>query len=745
MRLALAVALCWAACAAAATTTTVTTTTSTTTSTLPPTTVAQICALDGAPSGRRCDCESATSTCTITGSIAVNDGSTLDFSDDATGFHGISWNLVVAKGGSLNLSPPTGSMTINAQTLDIKPGGGLSGNGGLIAVNTTGPIAVEALGTSNGKIDVSGISPTSGGEVDLTSSEGDILISGIVNADGKGSAADQGADGGTINLAAWNNIAILAAAGNVHANSANQGAGGDICLASQNGGIMVSNPLTAQGGAGDGGCIDVDAHLDVQVAGLDASSTAGQGSGGMVMITADGNVTMSGPVNVQGNGTTAGGDGGEVCAAATGALTASALIQAQGGSGGSGGCIDLAATGGTLLVQGVLGAWASADNQGDVGTGGMICLAGGPEVDVMGAIDVHGPAGWGAGGEVDGTATGVFNQKTKVTATGGLGSIGIEAPIVNAQGATLVTDDPQGAGEVNLVGCITLTVDAASTVSSVGPTGFNLLQGGGLVIGGVLKAGPATPTSGNPCATSSNCLQYVSSFNGSGATFSPKAEADRVAAIAPCVPPTTTTTAPPTTTTTMPGGTTTTTISVATTTTSLPPTTTSSTITSTTHPTSTSTTSSTTTTTAHPTTTLAGSTTTVTSLPPTTTVPIGASTTSTTLPAALCEETGAPGAACWLQAMDTALTTAPAGAVRSKRLARTLHGRLVHLAALVAHAHGKRAAAKYRRVNLGVRAVLASVDKAAGSQKLDAALAATLTAYGTTAEEALAPLVTRGR
>ncbi|HLK11005.1 MAG TPA: hypothetical protein VKW76_06460 [Candidatus Binatia bacterium] len=540
--------------------------TTTTTTTLPPTTVSQVCALNGAPSGRRCNCTTASGTCTVSGTVSVNDGSTLDF----TVFDGTSWNLVIAHGGTLDVG--SGLVNIFATTLDVQPGGILQGSGGTISVTTTGNISVDVNGTTNGKIDVSGPDPLGGGEVDLTSTQGTITIAGIINANGTATTTDAGASGGTINLTAWGDVDVTAAAGNVRANSPNQGYGGNLCFQSQNGNVVVSNLVTAQGGAGGGGCIDMDAHLDVQVAGLDASSTAGQGSGGMIMITADGDITMSGVANVQGDGTTAGGDGGDICVAATGALTVgpAATMEAQGGGGGSGGCIDLSTVNGTLLAQGQMWAFGSLDDQQDVGSGGMVCLDGGPEVDVTGATDLHGPASQVTGGEFDGTATGTFNQKAAVNATGGDGLITIQAPTVSVLGAGLVTDDPQSAGEVNPIGCSALTVDAASTLSSVGPGGFNLLQGGSVAVHGTVHADPTLPVAqgtGNPCTASANCIQYVAALDVSGAAFSLAPQAEQVAVILPCVPPTTTTT--------LPGGTTTstmatTTTSTTTTTTTLP-------------------------------------------------------------------------------------------------------------------------------------------------------------------------------
>ena len=112
----------------------------TTTTTLPPTTIDQICAVDGVPGGRRCNCTTATATCTVSGTIGVTNGSTLDF----TVFAGRSWSLVIAHGGTLDVG--SGLVNIYATTLDVQPGGVLQGSGGFISVTTTGDISVDVNG-----------------------------------------------------------------------------------------------------------------------------------------------------------------------------------------------------------------------------------------------------------------------------------------------------------------------------------------------------------------------------------------------------------------------------------------------------------------------------------------------------------------------------------------------------------------------------------------------------------------------
>ena len=47
-------------------------------------------------------------------------------------------------------------MTINAGSLRLVPGALLSGHGGTLTIVTTGPISVEASGTTQARVDVSG-------------------------------------------------------------------------------------------------------------------------------------------------------------------------------------------------------------------------------------------------------------------------------------------------------------------------------------------------------------------------------------------------------------------------------------------------------------------------------------------------------------------------------------------------------------------------------------------------------------
>ncbi|HLK11588.1 MAG TPA: hypothetical protein VKW76_09420 [Candidatus Binatia bacterium] len=659
----------------------------------------------------------------------MNNDSTLDF----TTFHGTSWALVIANGGTLDAG--SGVATIDATSLDVAAGGKLTANGGLLSVNTSGDITVEAVGRSNGKIDVSGNSAVGGGgEVDLTSANGKVVLNGIVDAHG----TDTNSDGGVINVTASGDIEINAAADNVRADSGSQGGGGDVCLVSQSGQVVVANEITAQGGAFDGGCISMDAHLNVQVGPLDASSSNGGGYGGMIMLTADGNVIMQGKENVQGAGPAgSAGDGGNVCNVATGALTVSATapIQAQGGPGGSGGCVSLSSTNGPLVVRGAIQAQGSADAQGDVGSGGMVCLDGGPSADVTGAIDVSGPPLQASGGIFDGTALGTFTLESPlVDARGGVGEIQVEAPsIVVTSAAHLLTDDPgtkaQGAdgGEVNLVASQSLNVQAGSVISSTGWSGFNLFQScGTTAIAGTVTADTTTTTTTttipggtttttlpvfvlNPCAQSPNCIQSSAQPTLTGATFTPPPQV----LLGPNPACTTTTTTTSTTTTTMAGGTTTTTTlprGTTTTTTTIPRTST----TSTTLP--------------HVTTT--------TTLPPAQT-PCATDAECTAggecmvghCAAGVCayeDEPGAAGVMCLLGRVGTLLDTASPGAIRSAALGRALKGQLGKVTHLVETASGKHKATKVHKAHAALQAFMNKVRKAEG-HKIDATLATEIT------------------
>src|SRR5713101_7471660 len=173
--------------------------------------------------------------------------------------------------------------------------------------------------------------------------------------------------------------------------------------------ILAGSVRVETGGNGDGtvdvsaglspGEIDLIAHGNVVVNGsLDSNASNNQGSGGVINVSADGNVTIAGPISAK-----AGllGLGGEITARAGGTLTTSALIRADGGDGGD---VELD----SLNSDVTTGADVNASAGGTFGDGGTVTVLAGRNATVNGNFllpaagsDIE---GGGTGGDVDGTA-----------------------------------------------------------------------------------------------------------------------------------------------------------------------------------------------------------------------------------------------------------------------------------------------------------------------------------------------------
>src|SRR5436309_6232335 len=117
------------------------------------TTAADLCAANADP-------------CVVDGTISVTTGSTLDLGARA---------LEVTRTGTLDVGG--GTMTIRAGSLRLVAGAVLSGRGGTITIVTTGPISVEASGTTQSRIDVS--NGAQGGAIDLTAG-GPVTVAGTL-------------------------------------------------------------------------------------------------------------------------------------------------------------------------------------------------------------------------------------------------------------------------------------------------------------------------------------------------------------------------------------------------------------------------------------------------------------------------------------------------------------------------------------------------------------------------------------
>ncbi|MBI1425467.1 MAG: filamentous hemagglutinin N-terminal domain-containing protein [Gammaproteobacteria bacterium] len=192
------------------------------------------------------------------------------------------------KGGNISLSG--GSITLN-NSIDasggISVGTGIDGNGGGITftgpITLTGPIAVDSTGTTAGNIIFNN---TLDGASDLTLAGGDITF------------------GNTIGSTQALGVLTINSVGNINANSnaikvselqVNSGA-----LSFQSGDIDTSSTTT------NGGAVTINAR-DIQVGGINTSTTAGASTGGAVALnaiddTTNGTptITLNGDINATG-------------------------------------------------------------------------------------------------------------------------------------------------------------------------------------------------------------------------------------------------------------------------------------------------------------------------------------------------------------------------------------------------------------------------------------------------------------
>jgi filamentous hemagglutinin family protein len=321
----------------------------------------------------------------LLGSINANAG-TLNSSDSS------------GNGGALNLSAASG-----IQTNEISAG---TGNTTLIN-NTSGDITTGSLTAGNVQVQ----NNTSGGKINLN---GNVTASGIVNAvadanitvsnitsPGQGisitsnsggirtatlnSSSTNGA-GGAVNLTAVNNINT----GQII--SAGETIAGDVNLTSSDGGIRVTNTLSAQADQGDGGNIIFNAAGDINMGNIVTSSLA-EGNSGNITLTSGGTINTT--------------------------VTSEAGSLVSDANTGKGGDITLQAT--NEIITGEISTASQFAN------GGNVNLEAGDDIQI-GSIDTQGSTldGAGQGGNVEITTPGflrVINSFTDATLTGTNASI----------------------------------------------------------------------------------------------------------------------------------------------------------------------------------------------------------------------------------------------------------------------------------------------------------------------------------
>ncbi|HEX6132082.1 MAG TPA: hypothetical protein VF044_10140, partial [Actinomycetota bacterium] len=166
----------------------------------------------------------------------------------------------------------------------------------------------------------------------------------------RASATARDGDGGLIDITTTLDTTIAGAG--IQANGGDRFASGGLIDVIADGNVLVSATITAKGGDGDGGDIDLEAGGDLVTTStgeLTSFATWPFGSGGATTLTAGGSVTIGGRILARGQGDLldGGGDGGDLDVVADGGdVTVNAAIELDGSApDGSGGFLDLFATG----------------------------------------------------------------------------------------------------------------------------------------------------------------------------------------------------------------------------------------------------------------------------------------------------------------------------------------------------------------------------------------------------------------
>jgi cysteine-rich repeat protein len=449
-------------------------------------------------------CMPTANPCVVSTTVAVTDDSIIDVG---------ARELRIANGGALNVGG--GTMTLQAATLTISAGG-----------------FVRALGTGS----------TPGGAIAIQ--VGDLTVTGGLEANG--------APGGSIAIAATGAVAATGPisarslaredlAGNIDIVAATATLGGQISLLGgfdavggdlsidTTGDLNITGELIADGG--DGGGIDIrvgrptsGANLVIGgTAELRADNTTVGGFAGAIDILIEGDGINNGSTTIDGqlsaNGVPGslelgGGSGGCVEVQATGEvlIMRSARLSADGGApDGDGGEIDITSLNGPVTLEGT----ATASVGGEQSNGGAVTIDARGNSTISGSILAT--AGDGGGGEVavSSTAASVIVSRTATidvsSMVAGLGGgiclesgVGEGTHTLTIEGR-LSADGGSGGGAgggIDLVGGDSVRIGPTAILRAAGAAGGGGGGGGTVSVradpGIALIEGPITATGGSP-------------------------------------------------------------------------------------------------------------------------------------------------------------------------------------------------------------------------------------------------------
>jgi cysteine-rich repeat protein len=403
---------------------------------------------------------------------------------------------------------PGSTLDFGSRQLDVKASGSLTVAGGLMTINA-GSVRLEshaalrglAAGGTSGSISVTttgdiavenGANGKASIDVSLTDNPGQIaLVAGgniVVSGDVRADATSSQGSGGVIDVTADGTVSVL---GNVSARGGTTfGFGGSITISA----ASFTSGGSLRVDAGDGGDIDIESSSGsfTSTGDLNASAGGNYGDGGSLTLFASSNLTLGGTVNLSGAGSVVegGGTGGDVdLEATTGTVSIPGAVDNHGAApDGDGGEVDVYA--GLDYTQS--GDIISKGNGVD-SCGGALDVAGTRLVSFLGGVDVSGGF---CGGDVDAAgATVSVGSGSTLNADGGFfgGGVDLEAEAITVAGRLQVsgTASSGAGGLVGLAGC-TMSVVSGASIKTDGAGGLNLLQASGLLtLGGQLSSRPS--------------------------------------------------------------------------------------------------------------------------------------------------------------------------------------------------------------------------------------------------------------
>lgn len=381
-------------------------------------------------------CPAAANPCLVAEPIVVKSGVTLDFG---------ARELRVVPGGQI---------AIGAGVVELRCGAFTASAPGTIAVLARGP--APGGGQDGGTLSIE--------------ARGHCIESG----DAAPCFIDADCGGGTCEKGAGVSLVGNVEAQGLVAGSLSIKAAGDVVLAS----VIDLDSTDADG---DGGQLDVNSTLGSVTVGGRVEATSGRfGFGGIVTLAAAGDVSLGGVIDASGGDF----DGGEIDVVAAGDIVVSGRLRVDSTAGeGAGGFVALTADGGLRLTPtAVLSADGHQSIDNFAGDGGTYLLSAGRDLVVaMGAsVVAAGARPDGAAGTFDATSAGRLTLSGTVTvaAKGGRGiggSIAIRACDVDIPAPGSLENIGEGGDNV-VIGLGTIAARAGATIAADARTGTNTVR-----------------------------------------------------------------------------------------------------------------------------------------------------------------------------------------------------------------------------------------------------------------------------